>query len=97
MNPRAKSMLAHLTPVGWIIAFFKNSSKKDSITGFYLAQTLGLYICFFLTRFIPEYYIIAWGFIFVFWVFSFVGASKSEENLVPFIGIYFQRWFQKFF
>ncbi len=97
MNPKAKSMLAHLTPLGWLVALVVNSSKKDSLTQFYLAQTLGLYICFFLTRFIPEYYIIAWGFFFVFWVFSFVGALKGDKNLIPFIGQYFQTWFGKIF
>lgn len=95
MNPKAKSMLAHLTPIGWIVALLVNSSKKDPLTSFYLAQSLGLYICFFLTRFIPEYYIIVWGFFFVFWIYSFVGSLKGEENLIPFIGNYFQKWFGK--
>lgn len=97
MNPQAKSMLAHLTPIGWVVALIVNSSKKDPITGFYLAQSLGLHICFLLTRFIPEYYIFVWGFFFVFWIYSFVGASKGEKSLIPFIGTYFQAWFGKIF
>ena len=95
MNPKVKSMLAHLTPLGWLLAFILNANQKDLLTSFYLRQSLGLFLCFFLTRFIPDYYIIAWGFFFVFWLFSFVGAVKAEENTIPFIGLYFQKWFEK--
>jgi len=95
MNPKLKSMVAHLTPVGWLLALILNSIKKDSMTSFYLRQLAGIYICFFITRFIPEYYIIAWGFFFVFWTYSFVGTVKSTENSVPFIGALFQKWFRK--
>jgi hypothetical protein len=95
MNPKMKSMLAHLTPVGWLIALVANSIKKDPVTSFYLRQLLGLYICFFLSRFIPDYYIVAWGFFFVFWVYSFVGTVKAVEHQVPFVGFYFQKWFSK--
>lgn len=95
MNPKAKSMLTHLTPLGWLVSFILNVRDNDELTGFYLAQTLGLYICFFLTRLIPDYFIFAWGFFFVFWVYSFVGASKAEQNLIPFLGLYFQKWFRK--
>lgn len=95
MNPKFKSMLAHLTPVGWLIALIINSFKKDPLTSFYLRQSLGLYLCFFLTGFIPEYYIIAWGFIFVFYVLSFVGTIRQMEYPVPFLGVYFQKWFSK--
>ncbi len=95
MDPKLKSMLAHLTPVGWLVALVLNNMNKDSLTSFYLRQSLGLFICFFLTRLIPDYYIIAWGFIFVFWIFSFVGSIKKMEYQVPFLGVYFQKWFSK--
>ena len=95
MDPKLKSMLAHLTPFGWLLAFVLNSINKDTMTSFYLRQLMGLYICFFLTWFIPDYYIIAWGFLFVLWTYSFVGTVKSAEHLIPFIGALFQKWFQK--
>lgn len=95
MKPKTKSMLAHLTPLGWLVSFVLNTRERDNLTGFYLAQTIGLYLCFFLTRFIPGYYVIAWAFFFVFWIYSFVGALKGEQNLIPFFGSYFQKWFGK--
>lgn len=95
MNPKVKSMLSHLTPIGWLIAWAINRVKKDSMTSFYLRQLLGLYVIFFITSFIPDYYIIAWGFIFALWTYSFVGTVKLSENLIPFIGPLFQKWFNK--
>lgn len=94
MNPKVKSMLAHLTPIGWLLAFILNSIKKDKVTSFYLRQSFGLFICFFTCWFIPEYNIVAWGFVFVFWTYSFVGTIKAIEYPIPFIGNLFQKWFK---
>ena len=94
MNPKVKSFLAHLTPMAWVLALVLNSIKRDPLTSFYLRQTFGLYLCFLLSWFIPEYNIIAWGFFFVFWVYSFVGVVKGIESPVPFVGTYFQKWFK---
>ncbi|HZL09836.1 MAG TPA: hypothetical protein VFC65_07550 [Prolixibacteraceae bacterium] len=95
MNPKMKSMLAHLTPVGWLIALVLNSVNKDSLTSFYLRQTLGLFICFFLSWYIPDYFIIVWGVLFVLWTYSFVGTVKTIEHEIPFIGALFQKWFSR--
>ena len=95
MNPKNKAFLAHLTPIGWLIALALNQSGKDQFTTYYLRQTIGIFICFFLTRFIPDYYIFAWGFIFVLWVYSFLGVVKNAEIAVPLLGKYFQQWFSK--
>ena len=95
MNPKLKSMLAHFTPIGWLLALGLNTIQRDPMTSFYLRQLLGLYICFFITRFITQYHIIAWGFLFVFWVYSFVGTVKGIEHTIPFIGSLFQKWFKK--
>lgn len=97
MNPKNKALLAHLTPIGWIIAVILNQINKDQFTSFYARQTTGIFICFFLTRFVPGYYIFAWGFIFIFWVFSFVEAIKGTERPIPFVGVYFQKWFGEMF
>lgn len=95
MNQKSFAMLAHLTPLGWLIALMVNSIRKDSMISFYLRQLTGLYLCFFITGFIPEYYIIAWGFFFVLWIYSFVGSIKGMKNIIPIIGSYFQHWFRK--
>jgi len=95
MNQKVKSLLAHLTPVGWLIAFALNRLNRDEMTSFYLRQSLGLFLCFLITRLIPEYYIIAWGFFFLFWVLSFVGAVRQTKDPTPFLGNLFQKWFSR--
>ena len=93
MNPKAKAALAHITPIGWLIAMILNGLRKDELTSFYLRQTLGIYLCFILSRFIPEYYIFVWGFLFVFYTYSFIGVVKQSPVPIPFIGNLFQQWF----
>lgn len=92
MNPKTKSMLAHLTPFGWLIALVLNNIKKDFTTSFYLRQSMGLFICFLLARIVPSYYIGIWAVIFIFWIYSFVGALKGIMTPIPFLGSYFQKW-----
>ena len=94
MNAKLKSMLAHLSPIGWLLSLGLNFINRDAMTSFYLRQLLGLYLCFFITWFVPQYSVIAWGFIFVLWVYSFVGTVKKMENTVPLIGPLFQKWFK---
>lgn len=95
MNRKTIAMLAHLSPVGWLIAWALNSRTRDQYASFYLRQLLGIYLLFIATRFIPDYYIFAWGLLFVFWTYSFIGPVKDAEHLVPFIGDLFQKWFKK--
>lgn len=95
MNRKSNAMLAHLSPIGWLIAWALNWRTRDQFASFYLRQLFGIYLLFIVTRFIPEYYIVAWGFMFVLWTYSFVGPVKGIEHSVPFIGDLFQKWFQK--
>jgi len=88
-----KSILVHLTPIGWLLAFGINHLQKDQLTDFYLKQSFGLYLCFLISWFIPHYYIAVWSLLFVFWIYSFVGAIKNVPNAIPFIGSKFQKWF----
>lgn len=94
MNPKIKSVIAHLSPVGWIIALILNKVFTHESTSFFLRQTLGIYICFGLSRLIPDYYIVAWGFFFVFYTYSFIGTVKDNLTPVPFFGNLFQKWFR---
>lgn len=94
MNPKVKSMLAHLTPLGWLICLVLNNINKDHTTSFYLRQAFGIFLCFLLARIFQSYYIAIWAVIFVFWIYSFVGALKGIMTPIPFLGSYFQKWFK---
>jgi uncharacterized membrane protein len=93
MDARVKAIIAHLTPIGWLIALIINSSDKEEYTTFYLRQMLGIYLIGFILKFVP---VIGWALamvVFAFWVLSLVYAVKGEMKSVPY-GHYFQEWFK---
>ena len=44
MDDKTKSIVAHLTLIGWVIALVMNQSDKGPNTSFYLRQMLGLVV-----------------------------------------------------
>ncbi len=88
------AIISHLTLIGWIVALVMNNEKKDTFASFYIRQTLGIMICFFLLSFVP---VIGWFLniaILALWIISFIGALNGELKLTPIIGVYFQDWFK---
>ena len=92
MDARVKAIIAHLTPIGWVIAVVLNSNQKEEFTSFYIRQTLGLYVVGFVLQFIP---ILGWLIgivVFAFWLLSLIYVVQGERKTIPF-GYYFQDWF----
>jgi uncharacterized membrane protein len=89
------ALVAHLTLIGWIIAFVMNGGeKKTEYASFYLRQMLGLMLFAIVLSFIP---IIGWFanlIILVLWIMSLVGALSGEKKETPVIGHLFQDWFK---
>ena len=44
MDAKIKAIVAHLTPIGWIIALVVNMNRKEEYASYYIRQTLGLYL-----------------------------------------------------
>lgn len=97
MDARVKAIVAHLTILGWIIAFVVNSSNKEEYTSFYLRQALGLHIISFILSFIIKATpMIGWALqmiLFAFSLLSLVYAIQGQRKTIPF-GQYFQDWFK---
>ncbi|MCB0462305.1 MAG: YtxH domain-containing protein [Flavobacteriaceae bacterium] len=89
------ALVAHLTLIGWVIAFVMNGGdKKTEYASFYLRQMLGLMLFAIVLSFIP---IIGWFanlIILVLWIMSLVGALSGEKKETPVIGHLFQDWFK---
>lgn len=92
---------SHFLFFGIIIAYFINSEKKDDFGGFYIRQNVGLFCLFLLLGTLvgmtPNDYA-AYGFylfIFIMWLYSFLGALQNKYHLLPILGEYFQKWFIK--
>ncbi|MEK6451087.1 MULTISPECIES: hypothetical protein [Myroides] len=95
------AIIAHLTFVGCIIAVFMNLEPKNRFAGFYVKQTIGLHLFFFIMMTLASliasemaFYAFYLSF-FVLWIYSFVGALSNDIKPLPKIGVYFQKWFNK--
>lgn len=94
MNPKVISIVAHIGPIGWIIAFLINQNNRSFFSDFYLRQTLGMVLAGVVCPFIP---VVGWLCaiaLFVFWIMSLVNCVQDNTNELPFIGKYFQDWFR---
>ncbi|WP_347709717.1 YtxH domain-containing protein [Gelidibacter japonicus] len=88
------ALIAHLTLIGWIIAFVMNNNTKSEFGSFYIRQVLGLGLCGLVLSFIPLLgWLVSLG-IFVLWIMSLIGALNGEKKLTPVLGEYFQDWFK---
>lgn len=93
MTDQIKAIIAHITPIGWIIALVLNLESKDPLTRFYLRQNLGIYLISVLSGLVP---IIGWAIgivALVLWIISLIGAIQQTEAETPLVGKYFQDWF----
>lgn len=93
------AIIAHLTFLGPIIAWFINQDEKDSFGSFYIKQSFGLVCMYFLlgslVALIPNMYAF-YGFnlfLFILWIYSFSGAISNEYKLLPIVGAFIQKIF----
>lgn len=99
MDDKTKSIVAHITLIGWVIAIVMNSSDKGENTSFYLRQTLGIWLISIVGSVLGMLTIGLIGTLvliatFVFWILSLIGALSGEQKPVPVFGEMFQDWFK---
>lgn len=93
MDARTKAIVAHLTLIGWIIAFIVNSNEKHEFATFHLRQTLGIYLIGIALGWVPVLGWICNIILFAFWLLSFIYVLQGQQKTIPF-GEYFQDWFK---
>ena len=92
MDARVKAIIAHITPIGWIIALVLNMNDKEEFSSFFIRQTLGLWLAGVVVGWIPVINIFGGIIVFAFWLLSLIYAVQGDRKEVPF-GHYFQEWF----
>ncbi|MEC4113786.1 hypothetical protein [Myroides pelagicus] len=98
---KTMAVIAHITVIGCLIAIFMNMDQKNKYAGFYIKQAFGVHLLFYaLAYFVGMFdsWMITSAFFlcfFILWVFSFVGALSNEIKVLPTVGVYFQKWFNK--
>ena len=92
--------IGYITIIGTIIAFTMNSESKNDFAAFHIRQALGIFITFFAFGYIIGYFnswmitSAFWVFIFVLWMYGFLGALEGKKRLVPIVGPLYQKLFK---
>ncbi len=95
---KTRAIIAHITPIGWIVAVVQNSNDKKEFASFYIRQLLGLILISIagsiLSTVIPFVGWIVHVGVLVIWILSLIGAINGKKELTPAIGEMFQDWFK---
>ncbi|WP_062057970.1 DUF4870 domain-containing protein [Aquimarina longa] len=96
---KTAAIVAYITIIGTIIAYFMNQDDKNQFANFHIRQALGINISFYLLGALISIFD-SWAissafyiFIFVLWVFGLLKAIQEEQKLIPILGSHFQKWF----
>ncbi len=98
--PKGQSIaiIAYLTFVGTIIAFYMNSDHKYSFASWHIRNMFGLLIILFVSTIMGNYEIpialYLWWFAFACWLWSLIMAILGKQQAIPFLSEKFQQWFR---
>jgi uncharacterized membrane protein len=97
---KSLAIVAYITLIGVLIAFFMNQEKRNSFTSFHIRQGLGLWLLYFIMGYIVSGFD-SWMLTYSFWIFFSVlfvygiaGAITGKLHSVPILGPYFQKLFK---
>lgn len=96
---KTPAIVAYLTIIGTIIAYYMNMDSKNSFASFHIRQALGIHITFYLLGVLIgmfDSWLISGAFyifIFILWGYGMVSAIQGETREAPLLGGYFQKWF----
>lgn len=94
------AIISYITIIGTVIAFFINNEKKNPFASFHIKQALGINLTYFFLGYFIGYFdswLVSsafWTFIFVLWLYGFLGAIQGEQKIVPLVGEWYQKIFQ---
>jgi uncharacterized membrane protein len=96
---KTPAIVAYLTFIGWLIAFFMNKEPKSDFAAFHLRQAMGIHLLALILNYTVSWLDswlftwLVWAFLFVLWLIAFIGSIQGQRKLVPFFGEYFEKWF----
>ena len=96
---KTTAVVAYITIIGTIIAYFMNLEPKDKFASFHIRQAFGLHILLYLlgafTGIFSDFIIALplYIFYFVLWGYGVIMAIKGEQREIPILGALFQKWF----
>ena len=94
------AIVSYLTFIGTVIAIFMNNENKNNFASFHIRQSLGIFVSWFALGYFVSYFD-NWGvssgfylFIFILWIYGFIGAIQGEQKIVPIVGEFYQKLFK---
>ncbi|MDY8135578.1 hypothetical protein [Aquimarina sp. 2201CG5-10] len=96
---KTAAVVAYITIIGTIIAYFMNQESKNQFASFHIRQALGLWITFYVLIAIANIFdsimihFAFYIFSIVLIIFGLILAVREEQKTVPILGPYFQQWF----
>ena len=93
------AIIAYLTIFGTVAAYIMNRSKNNSFASFHIRQFFGIFLLMMLNKYLVFDFFgkfiggIVFLVLIVLWFIGFMGAIKGDRKVVPFVGEYFQQWF----
>lgn len=98
---KTTAIVSYITIIGSIIAIFMNQDEnKSEFASFHIRQALGIFLTFFLLGYPIGYFdswMISsafWIFIFILWIYGFLGVLSDEKKIVPLVGDIYQKMFK---
>jgi len=94
------ALVAYLTLIGTLIAFFMNQEKRNSFTSFHVRQALGLGLLYIAIGYIVSSLdsmmvsMSFWIFFSVLFLYGIFGAITGSANKIPILGDFFQDLFK---
>ncbi|MCA0133504.1 hypothetical protein [Winogradskyella alexanderae] len=99
-NGKTLAVVAYITIIGVLIAFFMNQEKQNKLTAFHVRQSLGLWLLYFILGYVISGFD-SWMLTYSFWIFfavlfvyGILGAVSGKLNSIPILGDVFQKIFK---
>ena len=98
-NNDSLAIVAYITLIGTLIAFFMNREKRNPLVSFHIRQALGLWLLQMVLGYtigaFDSWMISAsfWIFFIVLFLYGIFGAVGKKMNEVPVLGPFFQKLF----
>ncbi len=95
---KSTAIIAYLTFVGLLIAYFMNRDEKHPFATWHIKNMFGLLLLLIIAQ-VTQAYInlqvgeILWLLAFVLWIFSLLMAILGKKKAIPSISEKFQEWF----
>jgi uncharacterized membrane protein len=92
---KTKAVIAYLTFVGMLIAYFMNRDEKHDFATWHIKNMFGLVIILAIAVAFQEYVVgfyIYWASVLL-WLFSLLMAMSNKKKGIPFLSEKFQTWF----